>query len=92
MLLKADIVSRLRIQMEFGAASYSSEDLVRWPGTALILEAEDDPLFPPAARERLRALYPTAQVHQFQGTGHAAAILQPEEYAAVLTRFLKSGA
>ncbi|MGH2606499.1 MAG: alpha/beta fold hydrolase [Anaerolineales bacterium] len=86
-LSKADILSRLRIQAEFGAARYRPEDLARWPGRVLILEAEDDPLFAPTARERLRALYPTAQVHQFQGTGHAAAIQHPKEYTAVVTRF-----
>jgi pimeloyl-ACP methyl ester carboxylesterase len=91
-LSKADIMSRLRIQREFGAARYRPDDLARWPGRVLILEAEDDPLFRSASRERLRALYPTAQVHQFQGTGHAAAILQPEDYAAVLTRFFTAAA
>jgi pimeloyl-ACP methyl ester carboxylesterase len=85
---KADIVSRVRLQAEFGARTWGPDDLASWPGRVLLIEGEDDPLFPPAARARLRALYPSAQVHRFQGTGHAAAVLKPEEYAAAVTRFL----
>jgi pimeloyl-ACP methyl ester carboxylesterase len=87
-LSRADILSRFRLQAEFSAeAGYCPEDLTAWPGRVLVIEAADDPLFPPAAQQRLRALYPLAQVHQFQGTGHAAALLRPAEYAAVLTHF-----
>jgi pimeloyl-ACP methyl ester carboxylesterase len=87
-LSRADILSRIRLQAEFSAeAGYCPEDLTGWPGRVLVIEAADDPLFPPAAQQRLRALYPSAQVHQFRGTGHAAALLRPEEYASVLTRF-----
>ena len=87
-LSRADILSRIRLQAEFSAeAGYRPEDLAAWPGRVLVIEAADDPLFPPAAQQRLRALYPLAQVHQFQGTGHAAALLKPEEYATLLTRF-----
>jgi pimeloyl-ACP methyl ester carboxylesterase len=88
-MTKADILSRVRLQAEFaGQAGWSRDDLGRWAGRVLLLEGEDDPLFPPAARARLRALYPTAEVHRFQDTGHAAAVLKPEEYADVVTRFL----
>jgi pimeloyl-ACP methyl ester carboxylesterase len=87
-MTKADILSRVRLQAEFGAQRWSAQDLARWPGRALLIEGENDPLFPPAARARLRALYPTAEVYEFRGTGHAAAVLKPEEYAAVVTRFL----
>lgn len=92
-LSRADILSRVRLQAEFAAeAGYCPEDLTGWSGRVLVLEADDDPLFPPAARQRLRALYPSAQVHQFLGTGHAAALLRPEEYTSVLTRFFGTGA
>jgi pimeloyl-ACP methyl ester carboxylesterase len=87
-MTKADIVSRVRLQAEFGAWTWGPDDLASWPGRVLLIEGEDDPLFPPAARARLRALYPSAQVYRFEGTGHAAAVLKPEEYAAVVTRFL----
>ncbi len=88
-MTKADIMSRVRLQAEFARqAEWGPDDLARWPGRVLLMEGADDPLFPPAARARLRALYPTAEVHRFQGTGHAAAVLRPEEYADVVTRFL----
>jgi pimeloyl-ACP methyl ester carboxylesterase len=87
-MTKADIMSRVRLQAEFGAQTWSPEDLAEWSGRVLLIEGEDDPLFPPAARARLRALYPAAAVYRFRGTGHAAAVLKPEEYAEVVTRFL----
>jgi pimeloyl-ACP methyl ester carboxylesterase len=90
-MTKDQIMSRVRLQAEFGSRKWSPSDLAVWPGRVLLLEGEDDPLFPPAARARLRALYPTAQVHRFAGTGHAAAVLKPEEYADVVTRFLLDG-
>jgi pimeloyl-ACP methyl ester carboxylesterase len=90
-MTKADILSRVRLQAEFGAqAGWTPGDLARWPGHVLVIEGEDDPLFPPAARARLRALYPTAELHRFQDTGHAAAVLKPQEYADVVTRFILS--
>jgi pimeloyl-ACP methyl ester carboxylesterase len=90
-MTKADIMSRVRLQAEFGRATWSANDLASWPGRVLLIEGEDDPLFPAAARERVRALYPMAQVHRFRGTGHAAAVLKPEEYCAVVTKFILEG-
>jgi pimeloyl-ACP methyl ester carboxylesterase len=88
-MTKADIMSRVRLQAEFGQqAGWTPSDLASWPGRVLLIEGEDDPLFPAAARQRLRALYPMAEVYAFKGTGHAAAVLKPEEYAAVVSRFL----
>jgi 3-oxoadipate enol-lactonase len=87
-MTKADVLSRVRLQAEFGAQVWSANDLARWPGRVLLIEGSDDPLFPSAARARLRELYPAAQVHTFTGTGHAAAVLKPDEYAAVVTTFL----
>lgn len=88
-MTKADVLSRVRLQAEFGAQAWSPDDLAKWAGRVLLIEGEDDPLFPAAARARLRALYPKAEVYRFHGTGHAAAVLKPEEYAAVVTRFLR---
>jgi pimeloyl-ACP methyl ester carboxylesterase len=87
-LTKAEIVSRVRLQSEFGALRWGPDDLGTWQGRVLVIEGDDDPLFPPAARARLRALYPAAQVYRFQGTGHAAAVRKPDEYAAVVARFI----
>lgn len=87
-MTKADVLSRVRLQAQFGAQAWRPSDLAQWPGRVLLIEGEDDPLFPAAARARLRALYPGAEVYRFHGTGHAAAVLKPEEYADVVTRFL----
>lgn len=87
-LTKADIVSRVRLAAQF----ISPDDAPFRPATierVLILEADDDPLFPEAKRAPLRALYPDARVHTFHGTGHAAAILQPRQYADVIRRFVE---
>ena len=89
-LSKADLMSRVALAGQFMQLSYAPGDLTTWPGRILILEANDDPLIPAAARSALRALYPQAQVHTFSGTGHSAAILEPELYAGVIRGFLTS--
>jgi pimeloyl-ACP methyl ester carboxylesterase len=88
-LSKADIVSRMRLAAEFGDAVYKPDDLAGWPGRVLVVESEDDPLFRSAQRQALRDLYPRAEVHTFTGTGHVAAVLQPENFADVLARFFR---
>lgn len=89
-LTKADIMSRIRLQAEFGAAHYAAGDLDTWSGRILLIESADDPFFTAEARQRLHAIYPSAAVHEFKGTGHVAAILQPEAYVSVMTRFFAS--
>src|SRR3712207_4264239 len=88
-MTKTDIVSRVRLQAEFGRKVWSAGDLAGWSGRVLLIEGDDDPLFKAATRERLRALYPGAAVYRFQGTGHAAAVLRPEEYSDVVRRFVR---
>jgi len=87
-LTKADLTSRAILASEFLQARYQASDLAHWPGQILLLDADDDPLIPAAARIALRRLYPRAQIHSFSGTGHSAAILQPERYVEVIQRFL----
>ena len=52
------------------------------------MDADDDPHMPAATLVALRTLYPQGKVHSFAGTGHAAAIMNPEAYAQVIRRFL----
>lgn len=87
-LAKADVISRVRLAAEFGER-FGGGEPQRPPFPVLIVEAEDDPLFTPAKRAALHALYPTARTHVFRGTGHAAGILRPDEYAAVLRAFVE---
>lgn len=88
-LSKADVISRVRLAAEFGARYGGDAEPQRPPYPVLIVEADDDPLFTPAKRAALHALYPDARTHVFHGTGHAAGVLRPEEYGAVLLRFIR---
>jgi pimeloyl-ACP methyl ester carboxylesterase len=89
-LSKQDVLSRVTLAAEFGAR-YGGLPVPRRPlYPVLIVEADDDPLFPPKKRAALHALYPDAQVHVFRGTGHAAAVLHPAEYAGVIRRFVEA--
>jgi pimeloyl-ACP methyl ester carboxylesterase len=89
---RADFLSRVRVALDFAEERYGPHDLDAWPGRILILDADHDPLFPERRQQAVRALYPRAEVHTFRGTGHAAAILDPEGYAAVILRFLERAA
>ena len=71
-----------------GQTGYKPDDLDGWRGRVLIMDADDDPHMPAATRLALRALYPQAEVHSFSGTGHSAAIVDPDGYAQVIRRFL----
>jgi pimeloyl-ACP methyl ester carboxylesterase len=50
----------------------------------LVLDCEDDPLIPPAARERLRRRYPGAQHARLPQGGHYPHVLNPDGYEGVL--------
>ena len=86
---RADIASRVRLQAAFGALPTA---LPSWTGPVLLLDAGDDPLLGPTAQKALAARFPGAERHSFVGTGHAAAILQPEVYANVILRFVRKQA
>jgi pimeloyl-ACP methyl ester carboxylesterase len=87
-LAKSDLASKLLLTSQFLQLRYSPTDLEHWAGRVLIVDANDDPLMPAHVRDALRHLYPQAQVHTFSGTGHSAAILHPEAYAEVISKFL----
>jgi pimeloyl-ACP methyl ester carboxylesterase len=71
---------------------FTDTDLRDWPGRILLMDSDDDPVVPPAARAELRRLYPGAQTYTFTGTQHSASLLRPREFAANLGGFLKQGA
>jgi pimeloyl-ACP methyl ester carboxylesterase len=78
-LWMADAVSRYRFQ---------PADFPDAASRFLIIESDDDPLIPAAARMALRELYPGARVHTFHRTGHVSALAVPHEYARVVDDFL----
>ena len=85
-LARADIASRVRLQAAFGALPAAPPS---WAGPVLLLAAADDPLLGPAAQVTLAARFPGAERHAFAGTGHAAALLQPEAYANEVLAFVR---
>jgi pimeloyl-ACP methyl ester carboxylesterase len=91
-LNRADFLSRVRVALDFAEERYGPHDLDGWLGCILILDADHDPLFPETRQQAVRDLYPSAEVHTFRGTGHAAAILDPEGYASLILDFLERAA
>lgn len=53
-------------------------------GAVTVLDCDDDPLIPPAARERLRARYPKSQHLRLPTGGHYPHLLNPERYESLL--------
>ena len=49
-----------------------------------VLDCEDDPLIPAAARDRLRARYPKAHHVRLPTGGHYPHVLNPERYESLL--------
>lgn len=54
------------------------------PDAVLVLDCEDDPLIPPAARDRLRDRYPGARHVRLPTGGHYPHLLNPEAYESLL--------
>ena len=67
---------------------FAPGDLDGWPGRVLLLMGDNDPATPEPVRERMKALYPGAEVRVFAGTGHATGILKRDEYLAAMEAFL----
>lgn len=67
---------------------FTPNDLDGWPGRILLLMADNDPATPEPVRERMKSLYPTAEVRVFEGSGHTTGILKREEYLGVMEEFL----
>ena len=89
-LTKRTLVSRVALAAEFNRhESYAAEDHAGWPGRALIVESNDDPLVPEEERRRLRETYPRALVCTFTGAGHMIPLMRLEELVGVVKAFLK---
>jgi 3-oxoadipate enol-lactonase len=89
-LTKQTLLSRVALDADFNRGeAYSPSDHADWPGRVLIIESNDDPLIPEAARRRLRETYPRALVCTFAGAGHMIPLLRLEELVGVVKAFLK---
>ena len=67
---------------------FSPADFPDAASRVLIIESDDDPIIPKAARMAVRSLYPTARVHTFHQAGHVSALAVPRDYARVVDEFL----
>jgi pimeloyl-ACP methyl ester carboxylesterase len=83
------MINGYRRVVDYDEQRFAPGDLDGWPGRLLLLLGDDDPATPAPVRERMQALYPTAQVHLFEGAGHATGILRREEYLAAMEAFLE---
>lgn len=59
-----------------------------YPGPVLLLFGEMDPATPPSERERLKEMYPQAEVTVFAGSGHATAVLEADAFFDRVEQFL----
>ena len=89
-LTKRTLLSRAELSLHFNPKeSYSADDHAAWPGRVLIVESDNDPMLPPAERQRLRDTYPRAMVCTFPNAGHMITLLQPEALTGLVKAFIK---
>src|SRR5215213_1267173 len=87
-LTKRTLLSRVALSLDFNLReSYAPEGRDAWPGRVLIVESDNDPMIPPAERQRLRDTYPRAMVCTFPGAGHMITLLQPEALQGIVKAF-----
>ena len=90
-LSKDDQLSTVQCLLDFvDHYSLAPDDLGDWAGRLLIIESEDDATFDADARERLRMLYPMAQVHTFAGGGHSPGTTRRDEFFALVRDFFSA--
>lgn len=88
-LTKAGMLDGYRRVVDYDQQRFAPGDLEDWPGRLLLLLGDNDPATPAPARDRMKALYPTAEVRIFEGAGHATGILRRQEYLAAMEGFLE---
>jgi pimeloyl-ACP methyl ester carboxylesterase len=89
-MTKKYIISIINRTIQYSEMAFHPDDLASWSGSVLLMMSEDDPSTPEETRNNLQALYPGAQMHLFQGSGHATSLLQENAYRAVIEAFMKA--
>lgn len=89
-LSKAALLSSVERTLDYSALEFKASDLKDWPGRVLLLLSDDDPSTPDTVRSALQALYPEAHLHLFQGSGHAASLLQEDAYVTAVRDFINA--
>ncbi|MBN1872654.1 MAG: alpha/beta hydrolase [Anaerolineae bacterium] len=88
-LTKASILSILTRAVDYERRRFTPEDLSAWPGRILIMMTDNDRTTPEEVREDFAKLYPQAQTHIFEDSGHATSWEQADAYRAVIDAFVK---
>ncbi|MBL8137867.1 MAG: alpha/beta hydrolase [Acidobacteria bacterium] len=84
-----DLAARYRVSINVDRAGPpAAEALAAWPGRMLVLEGAKDRVARGPQRAALRAVYPRASFHVFDGAGHGLALAQPDAWLRVVTTFL----
>lgn len=80
---KGQVVGRFHGVVE----KFDAPDLSALNISALIIEADNDPLVELTLRKQLKEIYPSAEVHTFSNVGHFPYLNRPKEYTELLTEF-----
>ena len=88
-----DLESRYLVSIGIDAAGQPTDaHLQSWRGRMLVLEGTRDRVARGPQRAALRAVYPRATFHVFDGAGHGMALEQPDEWLRVVTAFFRGPA
>ena len=79
--------SQFEVLRDF-ALHYPGAFPVLKPTDVIIIEAEDDKMFPPSRRKNLRSLLPGVKVKTFRQGGHLLAITRRDEYITEVRDFI----
>lgn len=87
---KNSVESSLKRMLDFlENYSLTYEDVERWNGRVMILEAEDDHSFTDDEKKLLKDLYKNAAVHTDKGYGHLTTFVKKDLYISLIEGFLK---
>ncbi|HFA47723.1 MAG TPA: alpha/beta hydrolase [Bacteroidetes bacterium] len=82
---KGQFIGRLDVVLDYFETGYSE---AKKSIPKLIIESDNDPLVDPVLQNKLKELYPEAEVFAFHGKGHFPYLNEAVKYNEVLTGFL----
>lgn len=88
-LLKEHLETNIETIQNFSTHDFSQMDSAGIRAPALVMAGELDPAAPPATLKPLAEKLPNATYLEFPGTGHYLNIEEPEEFTAVIIRFIE---
>jgi len=91
-LSKEEVLCTYRCILDFVNQPMQPINLGEWQGQVLIIESVDDETFSNEEREKIRSLYPNAQVHTFEQGGHSPSMTNRDAYLALIHQFLQQSA